>query len=107
LHSADGESIAAGFSETLVAKPGSHKTVELQLHNPGFAPGGYCFTLGIFRGRREMLDVVQEVLHFEVGNECLPEGISEWNPGWGHIGLNIETRIGNSHLSEIHFSSTK
>jgi lipopolysaccharide transport system ATP-binding protein len=107
LHSTDGDSIAAGFSQTLASELGSCKTVELQLHNPGLAPGGYCFTLGIFRGRREMLDVVQEVLHFEVGNEDLPEGIVEWNQGWGHIGLSFETRLGNSLASDRYFTFMK
>jgi lipopolysaccharide transport system ATP-binding protein len=69
---------------------GEVATYRLRLSNPRLAPGCYWFELGVATGNERTgyrkLDVVSEVLHFEVMAPPGQDGtISEWNKSWGSV----------------------
>lgn len=85
LHSVDGGPVATSVGSWVTARLGASPQVfDIEIRNIGLAPGEYWFDVAILRGGRDLFDVVQEVLHFEVSAEGnLPEGITEWSPTWG------------------------
>ncbi len=69
---------------------GCTQAFDLTISDPGLAPGRYHFVVAVFRDNHEIMDVVHDVLHFdltELGR--LPEGWLTWSPGWGQINLQM------------------
>ena len=90
----NGVPVAAGFCAANRSQPmADRQIIEVDIRNPGLAPGNYWFTLGLLCGSRDVIDAVDEILHFEVlPQNLLPDGVHEWNPSWGHIRLAIQSR---------------
>jgi len=67
--------------------------IEITIQNPLLAPGSYWFNLGVLRSTRDLVDFVDEILHFEVSAaDTLPDGLSEWATAWGQIRLVVDSR---------------
>jgi lipopolysaccharide transport system ATP-binding protein len=94
LYSQTGDPVGAAFTELTRATAGSQiQWMEIDIRNPMLAPGRYWFTVGVLRSTRDLIDVVEEILHFEVSAaETLPHGINEWSTAWGQVRLSLETR---------------
>lgn len=93
LYSSDGAPIAAGFTEKLSSTASTvPQFMKFRIDNPGLAPGHYWFTLGVLKGTKELLDVVEEVLHFEVSDTAIVfPGFKQWSRNFGSIQLPIVT----------------
>ena len=86
LHSADGTPIGAGFTPVLNASECLAVKTRVTLHRPALAPGRYWFSVAVLTERHEVLDAVQEVLHFEIPNNGhLPNGVTTWRRSWGNL----------------------
>ena len=94
LHYRDGTPVGSGFSQECGPMAADEqKSFELKIETAGLAPGKYWLTLGLVRGSREVIDFVDEVLHFDlVAPELLPAGVVDWNPGWGRFKLPMACR---------------
>jgi len=94
LHGSNGDPIASAFGPPIdFGVHGRRVTVEIVISNPGLAPDHYWFSMGLVRGTREVVDVVHDVLHFEVpAGSNIPQGFTEWNSAWGRLKLNLECR---------------
>ena len=101
LYSQRGESIGAGFSEVTESDPSAEcQMIEITIQNPMLAPGSYWFNLGVLRGIRDLVDFVDEILHFEVSAaETLPDGLNEWATAWGQIRLAVDSRLSANVLA--------
>jgi lipopolysaccharide transport system ATP-binding protein len=66
---------------------------DVELEVSGLSSGHYWMTVGVMRGNREVIDVIHEVLHFNMDSpDLLPAGVMDWNPGWGRFRLESTCR---------------
>lgn len=95
LHYRDGTPVASMFSQEFgPLSSGESQTLELTLESAGLAPGQYWMTLGLMKGTRDVVDFVDEVLHFECYSpSVLPIGAVDWNPRWGRMRLHADLNI--------------
>jgi lipopolysaccharide transport system ATP-binding protein len=92
LYSSDGTPVAAGYTNILssIAHKTNHR-VGLTMKNPPLAPGHYWFTLGILHGNWELVDAIEEVLHFEVPYDAIAfSGAKQWTSAFGSVQLSIK-----------------
>jgi lipopolysaccharide transport system ATP-binding protein len=88
---ADGRPVGASITPaTIEARQGELVDVDIQLPNPGLAPGRYFLRLSLGFGSLDTgiveLDVVLESVHFEVVAAKSDQGRTEqWNPMWGPV----------------------
>ncbi len=87
LEARNSEAIGSAFTAALgPLAAGVSRSFELALDDPGVVPGRYHLALATMRLDREVMDVVHDVLHFNITRvDHLPEGLLEWHPGWGRI----------------------
>jgi len=91
----DGTPLASSFTEQIekMAK-GERTELLLAIKIPQLPSGQYWFRFGLLDRRNQILDVVDEVLRFDVDvNQHLPAGYSQWNSGWGHFSMPITQKI--------------
>lgn len=95
LHYRDGTPIGSLFSDEVgPIQSGQRQNFAVDIDVEGLAPGHYWMTVGVMRGKREAIDVIQEVLHFTLdAPERLPAGTVDWNPGWGRFKFDSVCRL--------------
>ncbi len=94
IYSRDGNAVGSAFSSELSNfNSGTSRTIDVNLTNPGLAPGRYWMSLGLMNARSQVTDVVTEVLQFDVLDDTMiPGKFSNWNHQWGRFRTGIEVR---------------
>jgi lipopolysaccharide transport system ATP-binding protein len=92
IHQSDGSPVASAFGEKIgPIQCGQRLNLQLQVDITGFAPGHYWLRLGLLNSRNQLVDLLDEVLPFSIDSTAvLPDGFSQWNPGWGQMVLNMK-----------------
>ena len=87
LNYRDGTPVGSAFTPTCgPIKSGERQGFGVQIVDPSLAPGHYWMTVGLMRSNREPIDVIHEVLHFDLDAfDRLPDGVIDWQPGWGRL----------------------
>ncbi len=90
----DGMPVGSAFtSEFGPINSGDLQTLELHMETAGLSPGKYGLRLGIMKGTHEVVDFLDDVLHFElIAPTVLPFGYFDWNPAWGRFRLRSDSR---------------
>jgi len=91
IWSSDGSPVATGHSKMLeISDIKEIQHFQIHIDNPNLVPGHYWVSMGLLKGLSELVDVVYEVLHFEIPDKAFIESnINIWNTGWGSIQLNV------------------
>lgn len=75
--------------ETLAIEHGEVATFKIELSQLRLSPGSYHCSLAVIQsngtGSHQDLDLVSDILHFEVTHPPGASAVRDWRPGWGPI----------------------
>ncbi len=87
IHARNGQPVGTAFGRhSAPLAPGKKETLDVEILDPGFAPGRYTCSFVAVTSGWSPADAVHNVLHFDLQAPVrLPEGQHEWNPDWGNL----------------------